>query len=136
MPCTHPGRKPDGSCPYNAEKHPEACPDADCPHNIACAEPTAVVRRPVTPAVRALLDARERKGIETYGESLHTHNGRPGGMPRDAAEEAIDLAQYAIGWGMERADLLAEIAQLRAHVEQLEAQLANSRAETAPKETT
>jgi hypothetical protein len=69
-------------------------------------------RQNVTALVRAMLDERERKGIETYGRSLETHNGRD--APRDLAEELLDGAQYAIQWGYERQDLLAEIAALRA----------------------
>lgn len=63
--------------------------------------------RPVTSALRALLDERERRGIATYGTTLHTHNGRS--SPRDLVEELIDGAQYALQWEMERADLLDEV---------------------------
>lgn len=62
--------------------------------------------RSVTAELRILLDARERKGIETYGRSLETHNGRS--APRDLVEELIDGAQYALQWELERADLLRE----------------------------
>jgi len=65
----------------------------------------------VTAALRILLDAREAKGVETYGCSLMTHNGRS--SPRDLVEELIDGAQYALQWELERRDLLAEIARLQ-----------------------
>lgn len=55
--------------------------------------------RPVTPEVRRLLDEREAKGIETYGRSLETFNGRS--FLRDATEEALDLTQYLVGLRME-----------------------------------
>jgi hypothetical protein len=63
--------------------------------------------RPVTAALRRLLDEREAKGLATYGRSLTTWNGRP--SPRDLVEEMIDGAQYALQWELERADLLEEL---------------------------
>lgn len=52
----------------------------------------------VTPHVRAefnsTLDERVRRGIETYGRTLETFNGRDAG--RDAWEELVDLAQYVM----------------------------------------
>ena len=42
--------------------------------------------------VIADLQGRDRIGIQTYGQSLHTNNGR--GALRDAYEEALDLAMY------------------------------------------
>lgn len=59
----------------------------------------------VTRALMRLLEERERKGIETYGRSLETFNGRI--SPRDLVEELIDGAQYALQWEMERAELIA-----------------------------
>lgn len=38
------------------------------------------------------LKQREQKGIETYGESLRSHNGRDPLI--DAYQEALDLAVY------------------------------------------
>lgn len=46
----------------------------------------------VTEALIAELRQRQAKGIETYGTSLMTHNGRS--ALRDALDEALDLAQY------------------------------------------
>ena len=50
----------------------------------------------VTPYAReqfnSMLDDAERRGIETYGTTLETHNGRD--AIKDAKEEAIDLWQY------------------------------------------
>lgn len=43
-------------------------------------------------AVHKDLEARERRGIETYGRSLETFNGR--NALQDAYEEALDLAMY------------------------------------------
>lgn len=68
-------------------------------------------RQSVTRALMDLLAERERKGIETYGRSLETFNGRD--ATRDLLEELIDGAQYALQWQMERAELLAEIKRLR-----------------------
>lgn len=54
----------------------------------------------VTRAVIDDLRRRERKGIETYGTPLQTHNGRD--ALRDAYEEVLDLAQYLKQAIMER----------------------------------
>lgn len=54
----------------------------------------------VTQALIAELQAREQKGIETYGRSLETFNGRD--ALRDALEEALDLSQYLKQALMER----------------------------------
>jgi hypothetical protein len=51
-----------------------------------------VCRSKVFPLVLADLEARRQKGIETYGEELHTHNGRDALW--DAYEEALDQAVY------------------------------------------
>jgi hypothetical protein len=67
--------------------------------------------RPVTTALRELLDAREQRGIATYGRSLTTHNGRV--SPRDLVEELIDGAQYGLQWELERTDMLEDIARLK-----------------------
>lgn len=67
----------------------------------------------VTPVARQVfLDTlleREREGIETYGVSLQTHNGRD--AVQDAAEEAVDLWQYLIQVKMERADLERQLEE-------------------------
>jgi hypothetical protein len=65
----------------------------------------------VTTALRELLDAREQRGIATYGRSLTTHNGRV--SPQDLVEELIDGAQYALQWELERSDLLEDISRLK-----------------------
>lgn len=49
-------------------------------------------RAGVTDAVIEDLRRREQKGIETYGTTLQTHNGR--NALQDAYEEVLDLAQY------------------------------------------
>lgn len=73
-------------------------------------------RQDVTPMARQsfveLLDRRERKGIETYGTTLQTHNGRD--AFQDAMEEAVDLWQYLIQARAEHADALAQIERLTA----------------------
>jgi hypothetical protein len=50
---------------------------------------------PQLPAIRALLDERTAKGVETYGAALAAPNGRD--FLRDAIEEAADLVQYLAG---------------------------------------
>lgn len=60
-------------------------------------------RQSVTRAVRDLLDQRERKGVETYGTTLQTFNGRDAG--RDLVEELIDGVQYAMQLRLERGAL-------------------------------
>lgn len=73
----------------------------------------------VTPVARGLfltmLLEREVKGIETYGRSLQTHNGRD--ALRDLMEELIDGWQYAVQASLEREALIAENARLRAELE-------------------
>lgn len=70
----------------------------------------------VTPVARRLfvdmLDAREAKGIETYGTTLQTDNGRDPLL--DALEEACDLWQYLTQALLERNALVSEIEQLKA----------------------
>ena len=67
----------------------------------------------VTPIARQVfLDTlleREELGIETYGVSLQTHNGRS--AIQDAIEEAVDLWQYLIQIQMERADLERQLEE-------------------------
>ena len=65
----------------------------------------------VTESLIALLRERQQKGIETYGTSLFTFNGRD--STRDLVEELVDAAQYALQWQIERADLLAELDYCR-----------------------
>lgn len=62
-------------------------------------------KQSVTAALRALLDAREARGIKTYGRSLETFNGRS--SPHDLVEELIDGAQYALQWELEREEMIA-----------------------------
>lgn len=70
----------------------------------------------VTPVARGLfltmLLDREKKGVETYGTSLQTWNGR--NPIRDLLEELIDAWQYAVQIDLEVADLKAQNAALRA----------------------
>ena len=72
----------------------------------------------VTPVARGaflqMLLYREIKGIETYGTSLQTNNGRD--ALQDALEEACDLWQYLIQALLERNELVEENARLRAEV--------------------
>ena len=42
--------------------------------------------------VKADIEKRIAKGVETYGERLQTHNGRDALI--DAYEEALDLCMY------------------------------------------
>lgn len=73
----------------------------------------------VTPVARRLfvdmLDAREAKGIATYGTTLQTDNGRD--AIQDALEEACDLWQYLIQALLERNALVSENERLRAELE-------------------
>lgn len=75
----------------------------------------------VTPVARQcfeyMLDAREVKGVATYGTTLQTNNGRD--VFQDLLEELIDAWQYAIQGRMERAGLIEENARLRAEVARL-----------------
>lgn len=56
---------------------------------------TLTKAHPQLPAIRALLDERTAKGVETYGAALAAPNGRD--FLRDAIEEAADLVQYVAG---------------------------------------
>lgn len=72
----------------------------------------------VTPVARAtflrmLLD-REVRGIETYGTTLQTFNGRD--AVRDALEELIDAWQYLVQISLELDEIRAENVQLRAEI--------------------
>lgn len=75
----------------------------------------------VTPVARGLflqmLLDREIKGIETYGTTLQTHNGRD--PVQDAMEEVIDCWQYLVQIHLEREALVAENARLRAEIAEL-----------------
>lgn len=57
-------------------------------------------KQSVTQELMKLLLAREKKGIETYGRSLETFNGRS--AERDLVEELIDATQYALQIKLER----------------------------------
>ncbi len=74
----------------------------------------------VTPLVQADLAERSRKGIQTYGVPLRTHNGR--NALCDAYEEALDMACYLRQALSEFVDMQQEIYRLRADVKQLERQ--------------
>lgn len=68
----------------------------------------------VTPIAKRVflktLVEREKRGIETYGVSLQTHNGRS--AIRDAIEEAVDLFQYLVQVRMENAEAQARAKRL------------------------
>jgi hypothetical protein len=68
----------------------------------------------VAPLVIQDIEARIRRGIETYGQPLRTHNGRDALW--DAYEEQIDGALYLRQAIEEIKDLRAEIAALRAEL--------------------
>lgn len=76
----------------------------------------------VTPIARSLfwtlLKRREARGVETYGTTLQTHNGR--NPYQDAMEEAIDLWQYLVQAKLEHDDLCNAIATLRTEIERLQ----------------
>lgn len=80
----------------------------------------------VTPVARTafleMLVQREAKGIEVYGVTLQSHNGRD--AVRDAMEEAVDLWQYLVQIGLERESMLALIADLRTEIARLRAEAA------------
>ena len=65
----------------------------------------------VTPLVQADLAERSRKGIQTYGVPLRTHNGR--NALQDLYEELLDAACYTRQWIEERREMVKEIEQLR-----------------------
>lgn len=50
------------------------------------------------------MNQREQKGIETYGKTLKTWNGRD--TNKDLLEELIDAFQYAVQTEMEKTDLM------------------------------
>lgn len=76
----------------------------------------------VTPIARGLfltmLLDREIKGIEQYGRSLETFNGR--NAIRDALEEVVDAFQYLTQIQLEHDALITERDVLRARVAELE----------------
>ncbi len=78
----------------------------------------------VTPVARGLfltmLLNREAKGIESYGTTLQTHNGRD--CLRDLLEELIDAWQYTVQARLEREALISEVARLRAENAELRGQ--------------
>ena len=74
----------------------------------------------VTPLVQADLAERSRKGIQTYGVPLRTHNGR--NALWDAYEEALDMACYLRQALSEFVDMQQEIHRLRYKVKQLKRQ--------------
>jgi len=62
----------------------------------------------VTPRAREdfprRLDARERKGVETYGTTLQTFNGRD--ATEDTLDELIDAYQYVVQIKIQTAQLV------------------------------
>lgn len=72
----------------------------------------------VTPIARermlARFDSREAKGIETYGTTLQTHNGRD--PYEDLEDEWIDGFKYMEQARLEHLDALREIAELKARL--------------------
>lgn len=75
----------------------------------------------ITPIVRArfleALEAQEAKGVETYGRTLSSHNGRDAAL--DAWEELVDFAKYLTQLQTEHDDRGHEIEGLRAEVDEL-----------------
>ena len=69
----------------------------------------------VTPYARKefnrMLDDAERRGIETYGTTLETHNGR--NVFQDAKEELIDLWQYLCQAELENRDLRVALEEIQ-----------------------
>lgn len=63
------------------------------------------------------LDARDKKGVETYGRSLQTHNGR--NAHEDALDEIIDAYQYVSQALLENQDKDTAIRVLQNRVELL-----------------
>jgi hypothetical protein len=63
--------------------------------------------RPETERLVALLRERQKKGIETYGRSLETFNGRD--VHRDLREELVDALQYEEQRRLEHAALLSRL---------------------------
>ncbi len=78
-------------------------------------------RMDVTPTARCLfadmLTERERRGVETYGTTLQTFNGRNAVV--DALEEIIDAWQYVVQIGLENDALVRDLADARAEIERL-----------------
>lgn len=56
--------------------------------------------QPVATRLKALIDERTEYGEQTYGEPLHTFNGRNAEL--DAMQESIDLNQFLMQMVMER----------------------------------
>lgn len=75
----------------------------------------------VTDQLISWLREREQKGYETYGGPLTTFNGR--NSVQDALEEILDYAQYVYQWKLEREALLAENADLKNRIGELQDQL-------------
>ena len=62
--------------------------------------------------VRRLLDAREAKGVATYGRTLETFNGRD--AHQDGLEELLDGFLYRTQAKLERRELEAELTRVKA----------------------
>lgn len=67
----------------------------------------------------ALLDSRQRVGLERYGRPLETWNGRD--AMRDLLEELIDALQYAVQVQMEIDDRDETIERLRVQLDETRA---------------
>ena len=77
----------------------------------------------VTPVARENLiqtfDEREQVGLEQYGITLQTWNGRS--WHQDAIEELADLVKYLMQGQMEHRDLLRWNRELTVHNQELQA---------------
>jgi hypothetical protein len=71
----------------------------------------------VFPALIADIQAREQRGIATYGRTLQTQNGRDALL--DLYDELLDAAVYAKQLLMERDEARAEVQRLRVDVASL-----------------
>lgn len=65
------------------------------------------------------IEEQEKKGIEKYGRSLETWNGRDPLL--DAMTEDVDRWQYQVQARIERADMIEQIAALKEQVADLQA---------------
>lgn len=83
--------------------------------------------RSVTDDLVTFLLARREAGTRKYGTELLTGNGRDAHL--DALQELLDLFVYLHQAQMERADLEAKLAAAEERAEQLNRDLAETRAE-------
>lgn len=80
-------------------------------------------KQSVTRALITLLEAREKRGIQTYGRSLETFNGRD--ATQDAVEELVDAAQYVLQWQIERQEILGRVGMALAELSVVRRMLLN-----------